>query len=92
MKMKQEHFNEIKRLIEEYIESEGGTEAMVKRYETGDFERPLAVNDLQARFCWDMFYKAVTRGISVQGLYTYLDDSHILTALKRICPKVTRRY
>ena len=50
MKMKQEHFNEIKRLIEEYIETEGGTEAMVKRYETGDFNRPLAVNDLQTRF------------------------------------------
>lgn len=92
MKMKQEHFDEIKRLIEEYIESEGGTEAMVKRYETGDFERPLAVNDLQTRFCWDMFYKGVICRTSVHGLYTYLNDSHILTALKRICPKVTRRY
>ena len=89
MKMKQEHFDEIKRLIEEHIESEGGTEAMVKCYETGDFERPLAVNDLQTRFCWDMFYRGVTSRTSVHGLYTYLDDSHILTALKRICPKVT---
>ena len=92
MKMKQEHFDEIKRLIEEYIESEGGTEAMVKRYETGDFDRPLAVKDLQTRFCWDMFYRGVICRTSVHGLYTYLNDSHILTALKRICPKVTRRY
>ncbi len=92
MKMKQEHFDEIKRLIEEHIESEGGTEAMVKRYETGDFERPLAVHDLQTRFCWDMFYKAVSGGVSVPELYAYLVDSHILTALKKICPKVTRRY
>ena len=78
--------------IEVHIEGEGGTEAMVKRYETGDFDRPLAVNDLQTRFCWDMFYRGVTSRTSVGGLYTYLDDSHILTALKRICPKVTRRY
>ena len=92
MKMKQEHFDEIKRLIEDYIESEGGTEAMIKRYETGAFDRPLVVNDLQTRFCWDMFYKAVSGRGSLQGLYTYLVDSHILTALKRICPKVTRRY
>ena len=49
---------------------------MVKRYETGDFDRPLAVKDLQTRFCWDMFHRGVTNRTSVGGLYTYLNDSH----------------
>lgn len=46
MKMKQEHFDEIKQLSKSTSKVKAVREAMVKRYETGDFDRPLAVNDL----------------------------------------------
>ena len=88
MKMKKEHFAYIKQGIEYTLQAS----ARVHQYETGDFPRAHKVNDLQERFNWDMFRYTVSNDFVNCILYPYLDDTHIATALRAICPKVTRKY
>ena len=90
MKMKQEHFDHMKSTIEAFLQT--GT-ITVAQYERGDFPRSDKVNDLQTRFCWDVFH--ATPGLCAwvcNNLYDYLNDSHIFTALRAICPKAERKY
>jgi len=47
---------------------------------------------LQTRFNFDIMYMAGLTKWICDNLYPYANDDHIATALKRICPKVTRRY
>ena len=94
MKMKQEHFDQLKNAIEAFIESAPKTLAeTVEAYETGNFARSDRVKDLQTRFCFDAYYAARmprewSDAISTSGC----NSDHIFTALKRILPKVVRKY
>jgi hypothetical protein len=89
MKMKVEHF--------EYLQSEI-EKALVKypnvihEYETGQFPRSEKVKDLQTRFNNDMKFGAGLNRFICDTLYPYLDDTHINTALNKICPKVERKF
>ena len=65
-----------------------------KEYETGQFPRADRVKDLQKRFCFDLLFGAgVSQWVS-QKLYSdnAMNDEHIYTALRSICPTVTKRY
>ena len=91
MKIKPGHFDALKASIETVIEQNGGKERIVKAYESGDFSRADKVKDLQKRLCFDLLYTAQVKGL-LDEIYLYANDSHIFTALKSICPKVTKAY
>lgn len=93
MKMTPEDFALLKKGIDNILKDSPNA---VEQYETGQFGNSEKVKDLQKRFCWDLFYASGVKigdGIGIvgdiNGDYT---NAHIETALRRICPKVTRRY
>lgn len=92
MKIKPEHLEVMRAAIVAEIEKQGGAAAVVAKYETGNFERADKVKDLQTRFCFDLMSGAGLTAFVCDSVYPYASDSHILTALKTICPKVTKRY
>lgn len=65
-------------------------------YETGRFARSEKVQDLQKRFCFDLFYASrikIGDGVGTQGdIIGNYTDSHLYTALKQVCPKVAKQY
>jgi len=65
---------------------------LANEYETGQLSRPDKTRDLQKRFCFDVFHGAGLTKYCCDNLYSYLDDTHIYTALKSICPKLQKRY
>ena len=89
MKITTEHFDFLKTEITQVLEKYPN---LVKEYESGDFPRSDKVQDLQKRFCFDVLFGAGLSGWVADNLYGYLNDDHIFTALKKICPVVVRRY
>lgn len=66
---------------------------IVSDYETGNFPQAERVKDLQKRFCFDMAWYAELNPFFCKLYRTEdVNDDHIYTALKRICPKVTKKY
>lgn len=61
-------------------------------YELGDFYNADKVKDLQRRFCADIGHAAGLTKFYCDTLYSYMNDDHIYTALKSLCPAVTRNY
>ena len=93
MKMKDKHFVELKALITRDMELRyGHAERAVEAYELGHFKNSEKTADLQKRFCFDMLFNGVTDFALMSDLYSYLNDTHIYTALKKICPIVIKRY
>ena len=68
--------------------------SIIEEYETGQFPRADRVKDLQKRFCFDLLFGAGTSRWVSQNLYidNAMNDEHIYTALKAICPTLTKRY
>ena len=65
----------------------------VDNYEKGRFPRSDKVKDLQVRFCFDLASGAGLTDYFCSTLYPNgCNDTHITTALKKICPKVVKRY
>jgi hypothetical protein len=91
MKITNEHLEYMRAGIDKLLAGKAKAKA-VFYYEHGMFERSEDVKDLQKRFCFDLIRSAGLSMFICNELYNYLDDSHIYTALKRICPKVTRKY
>ncbi len=89
MKMTIEHFEHIKLEIDGVLAS---NEDAINMYETGKFYNASKTNDLNKRFCFDLFYAAGLTKYACDHLYNYLNDDHIYTALKAIVPKVTKKY
>lgn len=85
MKMKPEHVGIIRTAINSVLTADPG---LPGRYREGDFPRSDRVKDLQKRFNWDLLWKAGLSKFVSQELYPYLNDDHINTALKQICPKL----
>lgn len=93
MKFTKEHFGILQTRINEVLDNNPEIAAM---YESGNFPRSDKVKDLQRRFCFDLFWATglvIGDGVGIkgdiQGDYT---DEHLYTVLKRVCPKVTRKY
>jgi hypothetical protein len=89
MKIKDEHYKYMKHEIDATLDKYPD---LVSEYESGNFPRADKVKDLQKRFCFDVMYGAGLTKWVCDNLYGYMHDSHIYTALKSICPKVTRNY
>jgi|GEM_PF-1078760 len=89
MKMSPSAFAHVKAEIEKLLAEHNANNALVERYERGDFPRAECVKNLQMRFCFDLFYAAKLSKYASDVLYPAgLNDDHIYTALKAICPKV----
>ena len=67
---------------------------VIDEYELGQFSRSDHTKDLQRRFCFDLLFGAGVSGWVSSNLYGLndLNDDHIYTALKAICPTLTKRY
>lgn len=89
MKIQKDHLEHIEKEINKVLTENPG---LKQRYEKGIFPRASAVKDLQMRFCFDLFYMANLSKYACDHLYSYLNDDHIYSALKKICPKITRAY
>ena len=93
MKIKKQDYDALKVALESVINPE-----LINMYESGDFPRSEKTKDLQMRFCFDALHLSgikIGDGVGVQGdinLYGYMNDDHIYTALKAICPKVVKRF
>jgi hypothetical protein len=92
MKIKPEHVAHMKVAIDKFIEDNGGKEALIEKYETGDFARSELVKHLNSRFCSDVLHGAGLTTWICSTVYDYANDSHIETALKSILPTLTKRY
>ena len=89
MKIKAEHLQHLKAEIAPILLK---YDRLIEEYETGQFPRSEKVKDLQKRFCFDLLHGAgLSRWVS-DNLYPYMNDSHIYTALKAICPTIERRF
>ncbi len=84
--MKTEDFNAMQKAINEVLIANPDC---VDRYNSGRFPRAEKVKDLQVRFNWDLLRCST---FDITTLYYYLNDDHIATALRRICPRVERNY
>ena len=91
MKITPQDFDRLKNRIENLVETNGGWDKVTDIFETGNFPRSEKVKDLQKRFVWDLMFLCKDHEF-IRELYVYLNDSHIETALKKICPTITRRY
>lgn len=64
-------------------------DALRAKYMAGDFPRGAgAVQDLDKRYRWDLYWHVFDRGFRFNGEY---NDSHIDTALRRAVPPITER-
>ena len=92
MKIKTEHYRYLKQEIDSSLALHNSKGGLVKNYEEGEFPRSNKTKDLQKRFCFDLLFGAGLCKWVCDNLYSYLNDEHIYTALKSICPKVSRKY
>ena len=92
MKITTKHYNELKDAIDIVLSNYNQDNALVIEYENGRFPRSKDTKDLQRRFCFDVLFGAGLSSWVSCTLYPYLNDDQVYTALKRICPKVTKQY
>jgi len=92
MKIKPDHLKILKTEIDKILEKHNTNNILINEYETGNFDRSKDVKDLQKRFCFDLLYGAGLMKFVCDTLYIYMNDDHLYTALKKVCPKVTRKY
>lgn len=88
MKMLTEHFDHMKKAIDAVLLQYNQDNKLVKVYQSGDYPRSEFTKDVQRRFCFDLLFGAGLNKFASDNLYSYLDDEHIFTALKTICPKI----
>lgn len=77
MKIKTEHYKEMLNVL-----SKVDKDAVRKHKEA--LKQDARVKDIEKRFRWDLLYAAKLSPWICDNLYSYLDDSHIDTALKSI--------
>lgn len=90
MKMKSEHFEHIKSEISAVLLKYNDNDRLVEEYRQGLYPRADKTKDVQRRFCFDVMYGAGLSKYACETLYPYLNDDHIYTALKAICPAIKR--
>ena len=95
MKMTQDHLDLLQKGIDNLFDVYS-EEVLVEAYETGQIGNADKVKDLQKRFCFDLFYATgikIGDGVGTQGdIIGNYSDAHVYTALKSICPTVTKRF
>ena len=83
MKMKPEHYQHVEAEIRK-TERRFGPEYLAEYRKR--LEADSRVKDVPMRYRWDLFSGAGLDRYACDVLYTYLDDAHIDTALRRIVP------
>jgi hypothetical protein len=76
MKIKKEHYNHILTEI-------GKIDVNLLQHHKKTLENDPRVKDIEKRFRWDLLFAANSLWVC-DNLYSYMDDSHIDTALKSI--------
>jgi len=89
LKIKKEHQKIIKDAVDNVLEKYPN---IADEYEKGNFVRSDKVKCLQTRFSFDLLYGAGIQSWLCENVYMYANDSHMLSFLKTICPKVERKY
>ncbi|MAK37154.1 MAG: hypothetical protein CMC15_13460 [Flavobacteriaceae bacterium] len=89
MKMTKTHFETLRVLIAGLLEQHPDTPI---HYSNGNFARANSVKDLNKRYRWDLFYAATRFEKSFRDELTYLQDSHIDTALRNIVTPIERKF
>lgn len=93
MKVTKEHTRILKRGIDRVLSDNPDA---VERYEKGKFYKSESVKDLQRRFCFDLYHASgvtIGDGVGTSGdIIGNYNDDHIYTALKTVCPKITKQY
>jgi hypothetical protein len=84
MKIKPEDKEYLKKGIQDLINGYG-MEYVKKHKES--LKQDTRVKDLATRFAWDLFWGAKFKD-NGRHLYSYLNDNHITTALKRIVKEI----
>ena len=87
MKIRPEHLDHMKTAIDAVLVARPN---LVAEYQAGNFPRADKCKNVQVRFCFDLSYMAGLSRFTCDTLYEYLNDTHIYTALKHICPKVSK--
>ena len=82
MKMKQEHYNHI-------LEQMKTAQPHIKSQREFIVAEGKAKN-VEKRLRWDIFYVCKLSNYACTELYTYLDDTHIDTALKHIMTTIDK--
>ncbi len=77
MKMKPEHYRELKAAISVAVDKE--TAAQHRK----NLKQDKRVKDLEMRFRWDCFWVVHSR-VNTTSWYSYISDTHMDTALKRV--------
>lgn len=80
MKMQSEHYQHI-------LEAVKPLAGLIKAHREVLKSDPR-VKDLEMRLRWDLFWAAKLSQFASDTLYTYLNDAHIDTALKKIMTEV----
>lgn len=89
MKMTAQHYQHLKDAIATVLRNNPDA---VQRYESGNFPRSAGTKNLQMRFNNDILRSAVSSSWVCDNLYNYLNDTHINTALRALCPTVRKQY
>jgi len=89
MKIKPEHLAHLKAKVDEHL---ARYPELINTYESGQFPWSDSTVDLQRRFCFDVLYGSLLGAWMADELYPYMNDDTIYTALKTVCPVLTRRY
>lgn len=84
MKIKPEHYKTLKTLIEERLDRLKATRYEVKKF----YESEPTISE--KRFRWDLLWAVdkESRTALINELYTYVDDTHIDTALRNIVKEI----
>jgi len=88
MKIKQHHFDYLKSQIDQTLATYNQHNELVREYEHRLFSRAESTKNIQRRFCFDVLWGSGLNKFVCDNLYPYLNDDHIYTALKSICPTI----
>lgn len=89
MKMTKTHFDTLQVLIAGLLEQHPDAPM---HYSNGNFPRADKTKDLNKRYRWDLFYHATRFERGYRDELTYLQNSHIDTALRRIVKPIERNF
>lgn len=92
LKIEAEHIEYMRDKIQATLDRSGDVGWVVSRYENGLIPNADKVTDLQKRFCFDLLRDSDLIPYVCTTIYPYANDDHLYSALKTICPKVTKRY
>lgn len=88
MKLTKEHYAALDHEIRDTARRLGP--AFTAQYIAGKFDRADRTKDVNKRYRWDLFWHtpASWRQAFADEVYTYCDDTHLDTALRRIVPSL----